>query len=268
MSNVRTLSAFNTATESENRIHDDAVAAKFGFTGGLVPGVDVFAYLAHMPAELWGEAWLAGGGMHARFVKPVYDGETVEITSRPRGEDELELSLSSRGGVCATGNARRHGETAPTAILPVAAMPAPDDRPAASPLSLPVGLALGARQDRYTALNGRDHLTAVREDSRLYDDGHIANAAWLLRRANYILADNVRLGPWIHVESDINLHGLVVDGDPIETRAVVLDNVETRGHLMVTLSFQILSGEGARRHSVATGRHLAIYEPRQVREQT
>src|SRR5688572_16197226 len=55
MPTTRTISAFNTATSSENKIHDDAVASRFGFTGGLVPGVDVFAYLAHMPMAAWGK---------------------------------------------------------------------------------------------------------------------------------------------------------------------------------------------------------------------
>ena len=32
--------AFNTATASANKIHDDAVARHLGFQGGLVPGVD------------------------------------------------------------------------------------------------------------------------------------------------------------------------------------------------------------------------------------
>ena len=31
------VEAFNTAKESENRIHDDSIAKRFGFTGGLVP---------------------------------------------------------------------------------------------------------------------------------------------------------------------------------------------------------------------------------------
>ena len=48
--------AFNTATLSDNKIHDDEVASRFGFTGGLVPGVDVYAYLTHPPAEAWGRA--------------------------------------------------------------------------------------------------------------------------------------------------------------------------------------------------------------------
>ena len=45
------LDAFNTATESANKIHDDTVAKNLGFRGGLVPGVDVYAYLCHIPAD-------------------------------------------------------------------------------------------------------------------------------------------------------------------------------------------------------------------------
>ena len=37
--------AFNTAHDSENKIHDDATARRFGFGGGLVPGVDVYGVI-------------------------------------------------------------------------------------------------------------------------------------------------------------------------------------------------------------------------------
>jgi hypothetical protein len=37
--------AYNTAKLSENKMHDDQVARRFGFSGGLVPGVDVMAYM-------------------------------------------------------------------------------------------------------------------------------------------------------------------------------------------------------------------------------
>jgi len=36
------VSAFNTAVASENKIHDDSIARRFGFRGGLVPGVEVW----------------------------------------------------------------------------------------------------------------------------------------------------------------------------------------------------------------------------------
>jgi len=50
------VSAFNTAVASENKIHDDSIARQFGFRGGLVPGVEVYAYMAHMPVARWGRA--------------------------------------------------------------------------------------------------------------------------------------------------------------------------------------------------------------------
>ena len=43
------VSAYNTAKQSENKMHDDTMARRFGFSGGLVPGVDVMAYMMHLP---------------------------------------------------------------------------------------------------------------------------------------------------------------------------------------------------------------------------
>ena len=48
------VEAYNTAHFSENKIHDDEVARRYGFSGGLVPGVDVMAYMMHMPVAKWG----------------------------------------------------------------------------------------------------------------------------------------------------------------------------------------------------------------------
>ena len=73
------VKAFNTATTSDNKIHDDAVARSYGFAGGLVPGVDVYAYLTHLPVERWGTGFLERGTMSARFHRPVYDGDEVVV---------------------------------------------------------------------------------------------------------------------------------------------------------------------------------------------
>jgi hypothetical protein len=97
------VQAFNSATHSENRMHDDAVAQKYGFSGGLVPGVDVFAYMVHVPVAKWGRAFLERGLMEVRFAKPVYDGETVVVTSEP-SDDGLAISGLTRS---ANGSERR-----------------------------------------------------------------------------------------------------------------------------------------------------------------
>src|SRR5215831_9061980 len=100
------VKAFNTAKASENKIHDDAVARRFGFGGGLVPGVDVYAYMAHQPVARWGRAWLEPGAAECRFQKPVYDGDIATVMAIETGEGEgLDLRVESRGEICATGRA-------------------------------------------------------------------------------------------------------------------------------------------------------------------
>src|SRR5580700_9508346 len=80
------VTAVNTAAESENKIHDDRVAAALGFKGGLVPGVTVYGYLASAVLEHFGEPWLHRGAMEARFLQPVYEGDRVSVTVRPDGD--------------------------------------------------------------------------------------------------------------------------------------------------------------------------------------
>jgi len=261
MTHTRTLTAFNTATASENKIHDDAVASRFGFSGGLVPGVDVFAYLAHAPLKIWGPDWLSSGAMQARFHSPVYDGDRVSIRAEPT-EEGLSLTCEARGRVCATGTARRTGDAPRPTRLPLAELPHHDSRPAASMESLAIGRTLGTLRERYTQADGLSHLADVRDEAGLYEEGAIASPAWLLRRANYILDHTVRLGPWIHVESRISLHSLLRDGEDLEVRAIVADNADIKGHLTVSLDVEMLAGL----RPVMTCRHIAIYEPRQVRE--
>src|SRR3954451_5878165 len=76
-----TVQAYNTAKQSENKMHDDTVARRFGFSGGLVRGVDVMAYMMHLPVARWGRPFLERGSIEARFIKPVYDGEPTSVTA-------------------------------------------------------------------------------------------------------------------------------------------------------------------------------------------
>src|SRR5215470_1562353 len=69
--------AHNTAQDSENKIHEDRVAAAHGFRGGLVPGVAVYGYMVPAILEHLGEEWAGRGGISVRFLAPCYEGETV-----------------------------------------------------------------------------------------------------------------------------------------------------------------------------------------------
>src|SRR5690242_902759 len=94
------ISAHNTSKASENKIHDDATARRFGFRGGFVGGVNVYAYMTHQPVAHWGRAWLESGTASARFLKPVYDGEIAEVAA-VEDADGLALSVQSQGVHCA-----------------------------------------------------------------------------------------------------------------------------------------------------------------------
>ncbi len=74
------VQAYNTAHASENKIHDDSVARRLGFSGGLVPGVEVYAYATHLAVAEWGRAWLEHGHMACRLLKPVYDGNIATVS--------------------------------------------------------------------------------------------------------------------------------------------------------------------------------------------
>src|SRR5204863_10082684 len=98
------VSAYNTAKQSENKMHDDTVAKRFGFSGGLVPGVDVMAYMMHLPVAKWGRDFLERGLIEARFIKPVYDGELTDVIGE-ESNGVVTLEVESRGELCATGTA-------------------------------------------------------------------------------------------------------------------------------------------------------------------
>jgi hypothetical protein len=250
--------AFNTATSSTNKIHDDEVARRFGFRGGLVPGVDVYAYLTHPPARAWGIDWLTRGTMQARFHQPVYDGDPVEVVPHGTAGD-LELVDSHRER-CAT--ARATLPDLPAALPDAADWPsvpqAGDDRPPASPEVLVPGTAFGLTPRRFHAEKATEYLAAVREALPLYEDEGIAHPGFILRDANYVLSANVRLGPWIHVESAVQFHGVVGDGDELSARAIVTAEWEAKGHRFVTLEVLHVVGD----RPVARTAHTAIYRPR------
>lgn len=255
-----TLCAFNTATASTNKMHDDEVAQQYGFRGGLVPGVDVYAYLTHLPAEAWGLEWLQRGTMRARFLTPVYDGDTVTVTSSPSGARTLRLELrDSRGDLCATGEATLPDE--PPELPDPSDWPEvepPADQPPASPESLRVGTALGFPAHTFVADRAGEYLADVRESLPLYAAERVAHPGWLLRDANYVLSSGVRLGPWIHVESVTQHLDVVRDGERVSARALVTGEWERKGHRFVALDVLLLAGS----RPVARVAHTAIHTPR------
>lgn len=254
------LEAFNTATESANKIHDDTVAQSLGFRGGLVPGVDVYAYLCHIPAQEWGVDWLRRGTMTGRFASPVYDGDTVEVTGVRAADNVIELSLTdSKGGFCASGAA--------TLLVEPNGDPDPTDWPdhevdgnrtKASPESL-LAIPMGYLEVGFHAEKAMPYLDDIREQDRLFRTDGFAHPGWLLRYCNFVLTANFELGPWIHVESTAEFLSPLADGERLQTRSKVTGVSESKGHKIVDLDILQLA-DGLR--PVSRVAHRAIYQPR------
>lgn len=247
--------AFNTATESTNRMHDDTVAATFGFRGGLVPGVDVWAYLTRPCVDRWGTAFLEGGTMGARFLLPVYDGEQVVCRLE---EDGTLTATGPDGTVRAQGRA---GMDDPPPPAEIDAADVPDPVPPAEAELLAPGTVLGTLRFHHRAGPAGQYLADVREDSDVYQGGAVAHPGFLARQANYVLSSSVRLGPWIHVSTRAHHRGLVRDGELVEVRGVVTDERAHKGHRFVDLDVAI-TADG---RPVWSAAHTAIWRPRRQR---
>jgi acyl dehydratase len=99
------VTARNTAAQSENAIHDDEVVRQYGFRGGLVPGVTVYAYLTHPLVEAWGREWLARGTATVRFSRPVLEGEEVRVSGAVTGRSAAGVTATLTAMTVSGGNA-------------------------------------------------------------------------------------------------------------------------------------------------------------------
>jgi acyl dehydratase len=256
--------AYNTAKASENKIHDDATAKRFGFRGGLVGGVHVYAYMTHLPVQRWGRAWLERGTGDCRFNKPVYEGDIAEITAVEDAEG-LALNVTSQSVLCATGRAALH-LAAPAVSLAdsrAATPPAHNERPPADERSLPVGRWLGMNPLRIDAAYHAQDLRDTRETDPLYAKEGIVHPGTILRCCNWVLSHNVVLPAWMHVGSTVQNVGVARIGDTLGARARVTQNYEHKGHKFVEVDVLVVADE---HRPLARVTHTAIYRPRQMAE--
>src|SRR6266404_5938038 len=183
------VSAYNTSKQSENKIHDDAVAKRFGFRGGLVPGVDVMAYMVHLPVAKWGRAFLERGLSEARFVKPVYDGEIADVSGE-ESDGVLSIQVESRGQLCATGSASLPA-TAPSVSIADFADAAPvSERRPVDARSYELGKWLGTVPRAWAGEAATEYLTDIRERHPIYLTEGLGHPGLIQRVMNKVLVDN------------------------------------------------------------------------------
>ena len=253
------VSAYNTSKHSENKMHDDTVAKRYGFSGGLVPGVDVMAYMMHLPVAKWGRGFLERGLIEARFVKPVYDGEIAEVT----GEDSngtLSIAVESRGELCATGTASLPPMAPAFLLSDFVEVAAVGEREPVNATSYELGKWLGAVPRSWASDAAREYLSDIRETEAIYTREGLGHPGLLPRVMNKVLVDNAILGPWIHVGTRMQLLSAARIGDEITARAKVTGNYDKKGHRFVELDALVVANG---KTPLAHCRHIAITQPRE-----
>jgi len=269
---VYRVSARNTAPDSENKMHDDRVAAEFGFRGGLVPGVTVYAYMTVPVVESLGLDWLERGSMKVRFIQPFFDGDQVLVRSEQSSEGGFTVvkvrAERETGELCASGEASLSNEPrtllpspiADDSLPPGTPLPPADDRLPATLDALKPGTVFGSLSEAFdleliasTLLRKIDECLPI-----YYGPSAIAHPITLLTLSNYMLMQNVKLGPWIHASSDLVNYSVVRDGEMVTVNGRIHDTFERKGHEFVVLDLVVSSSD----RLVQKVRHTAIFNPR------
>ena len=245
--------ARNLAVESENKIHDDDVAAQFGFTGGLVPGVELFAYAAHPFVAAWGVDFLRQGRLQLRFRRPVYDGDEVVVSAEPGPEgfgvrlmvdgDEEARAAGAAQERAAGGERRQRYEQA---ALPEKLAPIWDD--------LPTG-PLGSVSRPVERAAHDDYLDGIGETLPIFRANAVVHPGAVLRMVNDVLMQNIDLGPWIHTSSDCRFLGVATAPTTLECHGVVVECFERNGNAYVRYDALVTADS----EPVAEVDHTAIY---------
>ena len=260
--------AKNYAEASENKMHSDAVAGRYGYRGGLVPGVAVYAYMTVPVVQALGAPWLAHGSMRAKFIKPIYDGDIATVQSRVTGVDPIRITISvvnDEGVLCAVGEAALPDKHPHLDIsrYPYAPLPDPDEKLPPSIEVLTENTILGAVEFTIDPQCQKgeydDFLDEMVETLPIYrGPDAMGHPALLAQMANRLLVENVALGPWIHSGSDINYYDVPKPDEKMYMQGRIAHSYTKRGHDIVVMDVVAL---GSKERPIAHLTHTAIVRP-------
>ena len=236
--------ARNIDPDADNAIHADDVAQQHGFSGALVPGVELFAYATSPLVAAWGLPWLSSGRIDLRFRRPVYDGEQLVVSLAGSaltvvGPDEEVRSVGSAGPADGAGVRGSYVDAPLPSALP------------ADPVQGP----LGTVRLSGTVADNLAYCDAITEPVALYRSEAVAHPGALLRLVNLLLMSNVALGPWVHTSSSCRFLGLARLPAQLTVRGNVTEVFQRNGHDYVHYDALVLADD----KPVLEVDHTAIY---------
>lgn len=244
--------ALNDAQESENRIHSDDVAARFGFKGALVSGVNVFGYLTQPLVRAYGVDWLETGIMDVVFLKPAYQDNLISIKTESLGAESsrrnhLTCAFNEEGQLLAKLESWAPAELPPVSLLATEAAlasPAITQRPEITWEAIQLMTPAPVFNWQPDSDENRVHVQAQRDQSAVYTgDTALLHPYFLLDACNKALMRMFRMPAWIHTGSHLVLRKALRVGQQIEVRCMPIEKWERRGHQFIKLYIAMLESD-------------------------
>ncbi|MBW1984789.1 MAG: hypothetical protein JRI53_08715 [Deltaproteobacteria bacterium] len=242
------IKAENFAAQSSNKIHNSEMAQTFGFSEGLVPGIAIYAYMAHPIAMTLGIDWLKNGTINAKFIKPVYHGETIHIHCQAVTLHPLSFEINvinSKDILCAVGNAG-FSNTNPVLLpadYPDHPLPHPDDLYPARCQSILPGTRLGDISLQFDDDDPEAYFFEnIQKTLPIFQNpDSILHPAVILQFANLIVIKNINVGPWIHVSSNVTNYAPVFHGSQFRMKGNVIDSYQKKGNDFLVLDLAVFN---------------------------
>jgi hypothetical protein len=197
---------------------------------------------------------------------PVYHGERFRVQVTPDGDAAYAAELTDpRSTRCATARVE----------LPESAPAPPEhrgdpilerggDRPLASRETMEAlrksGLrALSVRWDESSELTR--YLGDPAEMPGIFRDDRFADPSFVLGISNWILGANVRMNPWLHLQTESQNYRSIPWGSALVAEAAIVDLFEKKGHEFVDADVSIFFADDLA--AAASMRLRAIYKLRE-----
>ncbi|MEM9520548.1 MAG: hypothetical protein AAGA37_14610 [Actinomycetota bacterium] len=195
------IAAVNLPEHADNPVHTDAGGRAAGYTGAVVAGTTVLAYLTRPVAAAWGHEWVTNGGYDVWFRGPVLADELVTVSGGPEA------------GVTARVDDRHCARLAPVAHAE------PPPPPQGTRLD-PTVVVLDERWTTYAERAG--------EDLSLYAEANLVHPVVWPSLANRVFAQQLVTGSWIHTRSAVRHLGTPRPVDSAVVRPRPVDSAVVR----------------------------------------
>jgi len=240
--------ALNNAQTSENRIHSDDIAAKYGFEGALVSGANVFGYLSQPLVRHYRESWLSSGIVDVIFLKPAYQENLLTIKT-----EELSSEYSQRNHLTSAYNEKdvliaKLESWLPRQLPPINELadlykePAEVERKEIHWDLISINQPWPSYRWNPTEADNQERVRAQRDQAELYQGSKgFIHPYYLLEACNKALMRQFILPAWIHTGSRLVTRNPLQAGQEIEVRVVPTEKWKRKGHQFIQLYVAMLT---------------------------